>query len=572
MAYSISGLCAKCHSCELECPVQAIQFRGINYFIDQSICIECGHCAGICPVCAVFDDREKKPKRHGLLRQQCEAVIVGGGGSGMVAAVKYAQTTGKKVIVLEKAKKIGGCANLAHGFGAIYSKMQQDAGDYDAREDVVLRAMEMSNGAFDESFVRKMVYSTGEFFDWLCGFGGWEDYFTLTGSEIGPQDASAVPGTHRIAFPARTKNKKCTDQAIGPGWMGTYVIEKMEQQCNSLGIDIISGCTAKKIITDSHGIICGIEAEDAGGPLEISCRKILLAAGGLSFNPNLMKKVAPAFFKGHYIRQSVPTTSGDGILMAEAMGADIAYEDIRVPMQCPQHHPFSYCGYRYFQENEVVIVSTKGSRFIAENRYGFTPECMSANAPHLRENNGIAFAIMTEQMIEMFNSRLLENPPDEFDRPFFENYRDDLKKDLDTGVALLKGETIEELAVKLENTFGVDSQALIKEVESYNEFCNFGKDLKFDKPREYLIALDNGPFYAFYGQGFSEGTYGGIVTDEDLHVLRKDKTVISGLYAAGDNAQGFNRAGLRGPAAAPLSDLTWAMNSGYQAAITMAKE
>ena len=56
-----------------------------------------------------------------------------------------------------------------------------------------------------------------------------------------------------------------------------------------------------------------------------------------------------------------------------------------------------------------------------------------------------------------------------------------------------------------------------------------------------------------------------------MQVLTKSGEKIPGLYAAGDNAQGFNHRALRGPDIAPVSDLTWAMNSGYQAAISIAE-
>ena len=38
----------------------------------------------------------------------CEIVVIGGGGSGLVAAARAAEVSGKKVIVLEKAKFTGG--------------------------------------------------------------------------------------------------------------------------------------------------------------------------------------------------------------------------------------------------------------------------------------------------------------------------------------------------------------------------------------------------------------------------------------------------------------------------------
>ena len=572
MSYFITKACAKCHYCELECPAQAISFHGIDYVIDQDKCVRCGLCAKLCPVSAIKDTEAVPVEKHEPVEISCDLAVIGAGGSGLVAAVKFVQLTGKKAVVLEKAKKPGGSTVFAHGFGAIYSKMQREAGDPDAREQVVKRSMDLAGGLYDEDFVRKMVYSTGEFFDWLCSLGGYEGLFELTGSEFGPQDASAVPGTNRIAFPKRTLNKKCTDQAVGPGWMGSYVVEHMLQKCRELGIEVLTGTAAEKIITGPDGAVCGIDAADEGGRVYVDCRMCLVAAGGCSFNDELIRKIEPQFFSGEYIRQSAPTTTGDGILMAESIGAKIAYEDIRVPMQAPAHHPFGYCGYRYYQQDETVIVNLKGRRFIAEDRYGFTPESMGRNAAHIRSTNGIAYAIADSAMIERFTRELIKNPPDKYDAEYFKNYKADLAKDAENDVALFIADSFEGIAAKLSEKFGTDPGTLVDELERYNGFCRSGRDEDFGKDPSHLTPLATPPFYAFYGQGFSEGTYGGIVTDNDLRALDASGRPIKGLYAVGDNAQGFNRAELRGPAAAPLSDLTWAVNSGYQAAIAMAKD
>ena len=47
----------------------------------------------------------------------CDLVVLGAGGSGLVAAVKAADLSGKKIIVLEKAKKPGGSPIFAGVWG-----------------------------------------------------------------------------------------------------------------------------------------------------------------------------------------------------------------------------------------------------------------------------------------------------------------------------------------------------------------------------------------------------------------------------------------------------------------------
>lgn len=69
-----------------------------------------------------------------------------------------------------------------------------------------------------------------------------------------------------IDFPVRTKNTKCTDTSMGPGWMGTFVVEKMsEVGQKQFGMEILTGTAAKKLLTNSDGSFSGVVCEDGGG-------------------------------------------------------------------------------------------------------------------------------------------------------------------------------------------------------------------------------------------------------------------------------------------------------------------
>jgi len=59
----------------------------------------------------------------------CDLAVLGAGGSGLIAAVKAAEISGKKVIVLEKAKNPGGATRFAHGIGITDSKWNKAAGE-----------------------------------------------------------------------------------------------------------------------------------------------------------------------------------------------------------------------------------------------------------------------------------------------------------------------------------------------------------------------------------------------------------------------------------------------------------
>ncbi len=50
MAYKISDDCINCGACAGECPVEAISEGDDKHVIDAEKCLDCGACADVCPV------------------------------------------------------------------------------------------------------------------------------------------------------------------------------------------------------------------------------------------------------------------------------------------------------------------------------------------------------------------------------------------------------------------------------------------------------------------------------------------------------------------------------------------
>ncbi len=96
----------------------------------------------------------------------------------------------------------------------------------------------------------------------------------------------------------------------------------------------------------------------------------------------------------------------------------------------------------------------------------------------------------------------------------------------------------------------------------HNDDVDHGEDGPGLPPPPPAEPITDGPFYAFLGQRFAEGAFGGVMTNEDVEVIREDGSVIPGLYAVGDAASTWYTRGVLGP----LTELTWAVNSGYFAA------
>jgi hypothetical protein len=105
-------------------------------------------------------------------KKSCDLVVLGGGGSGLVAAVRAAQLTGKKVIVLEKDSTAGGGAQGARTIRTFGSKWQAKRNIPDTTAEYAREKMNWMYWWLDEKLVNNCLHGTGQFFDWLCEQGG----------------------------------------------------------------------------------------------------------------------------------------------------------------------------------------------------------------------------------------------------------------------------------------------------------------------------------------------------------------------------------------------------------------
>jgi fumarate reductase flavoprotein subunit len=95
-------------------------------------------------------------------------------------------------------------------------------------------------------------------------------------------------------------------------------------------------------------------------------------------------------------------------------------------------------------------------------------------------------------------------------------------------------------ATELATSIGVNAATLEKTFEEYQAAITKGED-KLN--RSHLPVNFDGPYYALKITGEIRHTQGGMSTDVVGHVLRRDKSIVSGLYAAGGCTEGFSSRG-----------------------------
>lgn len=547
--------CVCCHNCAMECPMQAIQFLGAKYQIDPEKCVECGLCARLCHTCSIHDVDNPKPiVTHEPIEKEAD-VVVCGGGSGIVAAVRAAQA-GKRVILVEKADKLGGNTDYAHAFFPVYTKWHEEAGMVDAREQAIEHYLNVTDHVLDEDVARTAVYGCGDFFDWLCTFGTAEEVYHLV--NLGDADAHGpIYGPGLLDFPRRIRdNLLCRDDAIGPGWGGTYVkytmLEAIREQ--KLNVEILTG-TAAKHLQLNNGSISGLVCEDRGGEIHIKTPAVILATGGFGKSDEKLREFAPWFFEGKtdIHRFSVPTDTGDGIDMLRELGVEPNPDRIFISMFGPKHHPYSNVLADIALEPDMPQFNLNGKRWINEADGLFGMTAIIAEQP-----GELSWAIQSRDAIASIAERFITNPAFASKAYLYETWEAELEEEaaLPVNPPVRKADTLEELA----EACGMPADAFLESVRRYNDSAVSGEDKDFGKPAQFLTTIGKtGPYYAIIGTRFSEAALGGLMVDGKCRVLRNDGTFIPGLYGVGDATSAMHRKGQL----AVISELTWAMASAY---------
>jgi len=504
-----------------------------------------------------------------------------------VAAVGAAQQSGKKVIVVEKAKKIGGNTNLGHGFMMRYTKWHEAEGLEDRRQESIDALYERSGKVLDYQMLTNATYALSDMFDWLCTFGGVEEKFVL--KKMGPggpmaapqaekkgEKPDAAPGGRKdekqpaggmpfagpigamIDFPVRTKNTKCTDTSMGPGWMGTFVVEKMaDVGQNRFGVEILTGTGAKHLLTNDDGSFAGVVCEDGGGTVTIRAKACVIATGGFAHNDEIMQKVNPAFFRGQPVKRlSVASSTGDGMALVQELGGAIDLERVRVPAGGPVHHPWNYTVFTLAGHGNPMV-DVNGN--LLEN-IGGGPG--GGPCPLDTLEGGIVYQILDADAVDRGGRDGIARCTDPSAMEERKNYWEAMNKEAMNGWPARKAWTIEGLAEKL----GCVPAVLRDSINRYNAKAEAEKDTPqpafspFGPSKKYPIGKP--PFYAVTCGRFSESASGGIVTDTDLTVVKEDGSRIPGLYAVGDSCRGLF---LKDDSGGKFGEMPWAMASGFMA-------
>ena len=423
--------------------------------------------------------------------QTTDVLVIGAGVAGMSAALA-AREGGAEVVVIDKMAAVGGTTNLAGGIlVCVDSQLFKDNRlESDSLEAVLAYwKQHMARSGVDSGYpdwerLEGVLAETGATVDWLAA------------NDI---EFAAEPYAGSATYP----------MALANGG-GAGLVTMLCNAMTARGVTLLTECKGTELIVDETGAVVGAKAETADSVITFHAKSVILATGGISQNEELVAKYSPKLHRAGLIPTSAVSHTGDGFLMALAVGAG-TFDTFATPLFGTAVDP------------NFTAVNPAASGLAIYGQLG-------VNADGLRFGNEAASAgwdVMDYTASDMIQNGIA---------PFWYVYDSSdpaVAAILETGAAddlVAKGETVEELALDMH----VNTAVMKYTFEAYNQAAEAGEDAEFGKPAMFLKALTQAPFYAVKVYPTTFGSAGGVTTTDQGRVTRQDGTVIPGLYAAGE--------------------------------------
>ncbi len=523
---------------------------------------------------------------------EADVVAVGSGLGGLAAAI-VAHDAGKRAIVLEKSRKLGGVC--AYSGGEVFlpnNDLQKKAGITDSREEG-LRYLQFLAAGYAEPELQNALVDNGleavRYFGEKAGvkwkiIKDFPDYYYPTapgslkagrylevelfrGHELGewrkktylsPHIPNGITHDELFAWGGFTGVMKWDFAVLGqrmsedwrgfgPGMMGYFVKAALIDRKIPAHLET----SVRELILDG-GAVVGVRAERGGKDFLVRAKKgVVLATGGYDWHPTL-----PKYYEQlpEWNSMCQPSIEGDSVIMGGELGVAIA--------AVPANNLGLFFGYQVPGEEHdgkplwrgswdggsphAIWVNAAGKRFADESFYkDYLPKVRAWDGVHQTQNNFPPYLIFDSNYREKY-------PLGTFLPP----------QELPTAL-VARANTLRELAAQL----GIDGDGLEATVARFNRFAEQGVDEDFgrgtypwaammtgdrNKPgNPNLGALDKPPYYGLKLRVVSAGiNAAGLRVNAQAQALHVRGRPIPGLYAVGN-------------AAAPLD-----IGAGYQSGLS----
>lgn len=484
-----------------------------------------------------------------------DVLIIGGGGTGLAAAVAAADE-GAKVLVAEKSNGLGGSTALSVGsITAANTSYQADQKIIDSPEDFFedLAKFNEEFDAYDNLDLRwTLAREAGKTVEWLRGFG-----FEFYGPSL--ELPNRVPRMHNV---------------IPNAWSYPLLLQRAAVK---KGVEFLLNAPARELICDG-GRVRGafLDIARTKTSLKVYAKQaVILASGDFSGGTVLKQRYLSADLAN--VPPYNPNNEGDGHIMGRKAGGHLVNMEIlkkpsvrfiaapkklwhellpSTPLLIKLYATASnFLPRRIFDNLAKRILTTRGAPvgklykegaiLVNNEGYRFTNEVEDPAIPISKQPGGEAYIIFDASVAEKFSSwpNYISTAPG-IAYAYIQDYENN-NPDI-----ISKGNNLEKMA-SMHPKIG----QIIRTVERYNRFVDSGKDEDWQR-----VPLGGGikkpPFYMM-GPAISylSVTKGGLDINTNFQVLDEDGKVIPGLFAGGGTAGGLMLMGHG-------MGLAWAFTSG----------
>ena len=465
-----------------------------------------------------------------------DVVVLGGGGAGLTASITAAQN-GAKVILVEKAGSLGGNTLIAgQGFNACDPERQANTEMSEALLGQLKSYLDLDPADFG-AFAEVLETVKGQINDYIASgsttlFDSPELHMlhTYMGGKRTGLDGTVIEPDLELARTFATNALDALEwaESIGAQWNDTTstilgamwprshglangnVITILTDAAKANGVEIVTDTRANELIVET-GKVVGVKATTSeGANVTLHANSgVVLATGGFSANAPMVVEYNNYWpgLSDTMPSTNAPTITGDGIVMAKAVGADLVGMGFAQLM--PSSHPVDgslFSGIWGSAETQV-FVNKEGKRYV--NEYA-ERDVLSKAA--LAQTDGIFYIICDNKIAKNADVAGMEAKGN-----------------------VVVADTLEELAEKL----GIPADTFVETIERYNSFVDAQKDDDFGKPL-FGEKIDEAPFVATPRSPSLHHTMGGVKIDTNTHVISTEGNVIDGLYAAGEVTGGLH--------------------------------
>lgn len=412
-------------------------------------------------------------------------VIVGGGLAGLIASLTIANE-GHQVILVEKAKTIGGNSIKASSGISAANTIYQHKHNIKDSENAFENNMLVSAGDMSNKLIHTLAKHGSKAINLLASYN-------IPLNEIVRLGGHTYPRTHKV--------------------IGVTIIKTLEKEIRKhKNIHLITGAEMTSFIINNKNIIEGIVYNNTQ---KLYCNGVILTTGGFAANHNLITKHRPDFRNIIWTTNSDVTT-GDIFTMSNKLNIKF------IDMNKIQLHPTGFIDPKDPSNKSKILA----------------PEILRAKGSILINTQGQRFCNELAQRDQIITAMNKFSP-----KLFYLILTDTIAKQIDTlsfyvNKGLLKKiKNFDELSFYTK----INKNTLIKQIKSYNAESLLKND-KFGKKYFENTPFDlNGIFYIGIVTPVVHYCMGGVKIDGRARVLDTNDMIIPNLYAAGEVTGGIHR-------------------------------